>query len=704
MGRGDDAYEFVVDAMKTDPTRCLSSNVTPGLWWVCSPWLAMLLLGLASLWLNQALPVVALGDNWWDERLFVELARNITRGKWLGDYGPQTLSKGSVYPVFIAASFYLGVPLKMAEQILYLGSGGLLCGLVAWRMVGRWSAVAIFALIAFNPVQWFGLRRVLREDIYGAEALLLLAIAARIFLLEAHKPFGQPIRRGWPLAFGGVLAAYWLTREETIWLMPSLGLMVLFWLAGRFAVWRRSTPPRRWLRGELRTPVLALLAFLSGIALVNTLNWAYYGIWRSNDLSASPDFVAAYGAITRIKTDNPSPRRLFTHEARLRAYQVSAAARELEPYLEGERAKGWIKSVCVYNLSDGCQELPSGWLPWMLRAAVNSISRSRTALEGQSFYRALATEINDGCNSGQIPCGPPRATLLPPMPPGWEWEGRIVERMWPSLLVLLQFHRDDESPWESTGPLLSRLLFQDMTGGHLAPELASDKGIFIRGWIAEQSRQASLTLELRPGLQPEETFYHHIDWSDRPEIEVGLPVRGFYVVGSCGLEECDLILHLPNQAPQVLSLPQGLKTQPGTRLVDTKDVILMVDEVGPAENGSGLWMSRRLDQMKLAIMHPIASLYTRGMPLISALALAAFFIVAIVELRRRTLSVATVFGAALLGAALLRVVLLAWIDVTSFQALELHYMSPAHPLLLVFCGLSLSMAVRMVLKRPENPE
>mgnify|MGYP001806118284 CR=1 FL=1 len=698
--------KFLVGAMKSDPTRSPSTGATPGLWRVWAPWLAMLLLGLISLWLHQSLPVVVQGDNWWDDRLFVELARNITRGNWLGNYGQQTLSKGPIYPVFIAASFYLGIPLKMAEQMLYLGSGGLLCGLVMRRMVGRWSAVAIFALLAFNPVQWFGLLRVLRENIYGSEALLLFTLATRIFLLEAHTDLGRSPHRGWPLVFGGVLAAYWLTREESVWLLPSLGLILLFWLVGRFAVWRRTVSrPHRWLRSELRTPVLALVVFLSVIGLVNTLNWVYYGVWCNNDLSRSPDFVAAYGAITRIKTDTPSPRQLFTHEARLRAYQVSAAARRLEPYLEGEGAKGWIETVCVNTPSDGCEELVSGWLPWMLRDAIDTINAAnhvQSALEAEAFYRTLAAEINDGCNSGKIPCGPPRFTLAPPLPPGWEWERKIVERMWPTLLVLLHFHREDEAPWQSTGSQPSLLLFKDMTGGHLAPEKIFVNGMFVRGWVAEQSGQASLALEPRPGIRLNKTSHRNVDWSERPGTKFGLPVREFYIVNSCGLEECNLVLHVPGQAPQILPISQ--ETDPGSLLVNTKDTILALEEIGSAENGSGLWMSRRLGQLKRDIMHYTNTAYAVVMPRVSVLALMAFLIVAIGELRRRSLSAGTVLGAALLGAALLRVALLAWIDVTSFPSLELHYVSPAHPLLLVFCGLSLSMAVRMVLKRPENPE
>lgn len=655
-----------------------------------APWLAMLGLALMSLWLQQAVPLVAFGDNWWDERLFIELAKRIARGQWLGEYGPQPLSKGPFYPIFIAASFYLGLPLKLAEQSLYLGAAGLLCG-VAARWIGRWPAVAVFALLAFNPVQWFSLVRVLRENIYGAEALLVLALAVRVFLQDDGRPAG---RWAWPVALGAALAAYWLTREETIWLLPSLGMMVLAWLVERIRARRRGSE-RRW-RHELLVVLLPLAVCLAGIAVVNTLNWRHYGIWRSNDLAASPGFTAAYGALSRITTDKPNPRLLFTREARARAYQVSPAARELEPFFEGEASRRWITSTCAYGQTDEerqCREPLSGWLPWMLRDAVSGLGDTyKDARRTEAYYRRLADEINAGCDSGQIPCGPPRASLMPPLPSGWEWEGRILARMAIALEVLATFGRDEHQAWQSAGQPMDLALFQDLTRGRLAPETASGSGLFVRGWIAEASRLADFTLQPHPGTRPNALHHRSIDWNERFDIDVGLPVLGFHVTSSCAPADCDLMLHLPGRAPRVL--PLSLAVQPGTRLIDDPDLVVMIDEIGPVENGDGLWLGKALDKARLTVMRRIAAVYAKALPAAAGLGVLALLAVAVADLRRRRLCPATVLAAALLVAALVRVALLAVIDVTSFHVLEPHYMAPAHPLLLAFTGLAFALAVR----------
>lgn len=679
-----------LEGPRSDGAAAMRLEARPPAWRTAAPWLAMLGLAVASLWLHQAVPLVAFGDNWWDERLFAELAKDIARGQWLGEYGPQTLSKGPFYPVFIAVVFFLGLPLKVGEQALYLASAGLLCG-VAARWTGRWPAVAVFALLAFNPVQWFSLVRVLRENIYGAEALLVLALAARVLLQDDGRP---GVRWGWPVALGAALAAYWLTREETVWLLPSLGMMALFWLVERFRARRQGSERRR--RHELLAVLLPVAVCLAGIAVVNTLNWRHYGVWRSNDLAASPGFTAAYGALTRITTDKPNPRLLFTREARARAYQVSGAARELEAFFEGAAAARWIASTCAYGQTEDerqCREPLSGWLPWMLRDAVNGLDRYyKDARQAEAYYRRLADEVNAGCDSGQIPCGPPRASLMPPLPPGWEWERRILARMATALDVLASFGRDEHQAWQSAGQPMDLALFQDLTRGRLAPETAPGTGLFVRGWIAEASRLADFTLRPHPGTRPNALHHRSIDWNERFDIDVGLPVLGFHVTNSCSPADCDLVLHLPGREPQ--ALPLSLAVQPGTRLIDQPGLILMIDEIGPAENGDGRWLGKALDKARLSLMRRIAAVYARAMPVAAGLGLLALLAVAAVDLRRRRLCPATVLAAALLAAALVRVALLAVIDVTSFHVLEPHYMAPAHPLLLAFTGLSLALAAR----------
>src|SRR5213082_1227055 len=73
-----------------------------------------------KLWLVAAQPVVAHANASFDDRLFLALAEQILKGNWLGPYSQFTLMKGPMYSLFIAGTYLIGLPLPLAQHLLYL--------------------------------------------------------------------------------------------------------------------------------------------------------------------------------------------------------------------------------------------------------------------------------------------------------------------------------------------------------------------------------------------------------------------------------------------------------------------------------------------------------------------------------------------------------------------------------------------------------
>ena len=105
---------------------------------------------LLKLWLLSPQEIVARTAPH-DDTLFVGLALNILQGEWLGAYDQFTLMKGSGYPIFIAFSNIIGVPLILSQELLYLGA----CFAFTWglRLLGSstWFLWLAFGILAFNP-------------------------------------------------------------------------------------------------------------------------------------------------------------------------------------------------------------------------------------------------------------------------------------------------------------------------------------------------------------------------------------------------------------------------------------------------------------------------------------------------------------------------------------------------------------------------
>ena len=423
----------------------------------------------ASFALRLAFPVFGLGDAAYDDLLFVKLAEHLSSGQWLGPYDELTLAKGAGFPMFMAVTSLLGIPLKVAEHGLYLGASLAFALAVGRVLASRPTVLVVFAILAFNPVFWIAHvgGRVVRENLYISLALCLLALAILAFTDESPRSLEDETRRKrWVLAGLGAIAAwFWITREEGVWLAPSVGALVAWWL------WRHPPPAQAGAvrhAGAVATYLgIPVIVFALLVGSVNALNYWRYGLFINNDFRAR-DFPAAYGALARIKHERWRPYVVFPADARHKAYQASPAARTFASWFEGERGQFWRRVGCEQTGTKDCPEILSGWFMWTLREAIHHAAGNHTATEARAFERRLAREINAACESGALACGPRNASLIPP----WrsEYWPRVVASTLSVARTLLTLGRLPPDLQPSMGLDANLARFQRMTGGPLAPK------------------------------------------------------------------------------------------------------------------------------------------------------------------------------------------------------------------------------------------
>ena len=185
-------------------------------------WLGAGAISLVSLWLRAGFPVYAPGDSTYDDMLFMKLAGYLGSGHWLGPYNDLTLAKGMFYPLFVLVAFVSAIPLKIAEHIVYLMASLLLSRVVTGRSGNERLSIVLFASLAFNPVLWAAsLARVVREGIYLSLGLAIVALVVAICFPRQDR-VGRASSWKLPIAFGLVVAAFWLTREEGFWILPAI--------------------------------------------------------------------------------------------------------------------------------------------------------------------------------------------------------------------------------------------------------------------------------------------------------------------------------------------------------------------------------------------------------------------------------------------------------------------------------------------------
>ncbi|MEY2543601.1 MAG: hypothetical protein QOE81_1062 [Verrucomicrobiota bacterium] len=428
--------------------------------------IAALVLVALKLWLVAAQPVVAHANASFDDRLYLALAEQVLKGNWLGPYSQFTLMKGPMYPLFIAGTFLSGLPLPIAQHLLYLLGCVLLVLALRPCFSADWQPFILFALLWWQPMSYVELD-ILRQNIYTPLTLLLVA---GLCALETRRRDGAYIRLAWGALLGVSAAAFYLTREEEIWVIPGALLLI------GAAAWNS------WRGGErlrpLLVPVLAAVICAAGIlGTVCTLNYRHYGWFGTVELRAR-EFVSAYGAMQRPISSEKIPFVPVAREVRLKLYEVSPSFAELKPCLEGPVGLEWANYSDFLTGRPGEElQIGGGSFLWALRDCVVASGQGNSAREALNFYRSLGSEINQACDDGRItPARNRRDNLMP------RWRAgqtrRILETAPGYITDFLLFRGFSAYPSESWGSADLLELFRDLTRWRLAhsneaPELDS---------------------------------------------------------------------------------------------------------------------------------------------------------------------------------------------------------------------------------------
>src|SRR5664279_2641195 len=399
-------------------------------------WIIALFIAAFSLWLRSGFPLTAMPVYKHDDQLFVHLGHFLAAGQWLGPYDNLTLAKGMFYPMFIAGAFWASIPLKIAEHLFYLAICGLTAGVVR-RSAGNMLSLVLFALLAFNPVLWnYGLARVLRQGVYLSVALLVVTLLVTVVLPPSDTARTRRKRVLLGVSLGLAATAYWLTREEGVWLVPAAAVVLAVAFLGIFL------PRRSRARGDLDSSkrsarlkaigaplVIALVTFTAADYSVAAMNYRYYGIFETNEFRAK-NFLRAYGSLERIQQDHWRYLVAIPDASWQKSYSVSPAARELAPSLEGPTRQMWLQITCSYGSIKPCDEVQTGYDMWEIRDAVANAGYYKSGADAMRFYGALADQIDAACDAGKFACLPPRSSMQPP------FHREYLKLAWGNLLSL----------------------------------------------------------------------------------------------------------------------------------------------------------------------------------------------------------------------------------------------------------------------------
>ena len=365
------------------------------------------LVGL-KLWLVSSQSRIVWGTGKNDDFTYLWRAANIIDGNWLGDFGVRTLHTGVGYPLWIALNALHPLPLYLADQLFYAAA----CAVFVWALsprIGAPLALGSFVLLLFSPGSWdFEMRHLVRESIYSSQTLLVFGCAIAFFA-RARGPIVSLAL--WGALLGTFLGFSWITREEGVWLLPAILLLLLSLL---YQYYLRPAPRQRLRLAISAAPVATFALVVWGVSAVN---YRHYGVFCTSEMKLA-DFTGAIGALQRIEHERWLPYLTLPSEVIERAARHSKSFQAVAAHMGTERSLGAREGLGLLGDSRYEDEIPGGWSVWALREAAGRAGFYDSLPRARDLWRRVADEINGACASGALACGPESSSMAPP----WRWE------------------------------------------------------------------------------------------------------------------------------------------------------------------------------------------------------------------------------------------------------------------------------------------
>jgi hypothetical protein len=595
-----------------------------------------------------------------DDGLFLKLGRHLAEGEWLGPYNLYTLIKGPGYPSFLAVSQWLGLPVSLAHALFHCFAITVFV-IVAHRFVRSFLLSGLlFSLLLWHPISLSELLfRVLREQIYYGQVLLILASFAAILF----TPIGGSRRHLSSILCGAVLGWFWLTREEGIWILPGIAILV------GVAIWNGFRTRRM---GDLLAPLMIVVCiFVVMQVSFRAINLLAYGKFVGVEVK-DRDYERALRAINSVRSGGNMAFVSVTKAARMQIYAVSPAFASLKDYFDGPDKLGWVTFSCDAYPSS-CGEIAAGWFMWALREVAAAKGHFASPASASAFFKQIADQISTACAAGDLDCSP---QLIPEMPQT-SWND-LVEQL-PSrfiraanLLMLirppLQFNQSNATDAELTLALrfLNRPEFSPVSA--VSPTKYRLSGWYYRSghdWISINVKNTDET-----------TASAHMSRMPSPEFQAdpGATQQRFMLETTC-VDKCVL----------QVETPEGQKVEKTLGDIRNGAANINVDgglfHVDSTEVAPDLSTPTKIDKLCNSLrMFLLSHYFWLSLP---TLVVGAISFLAATALYWRTAVVSVCYVMAVVSWLLVfvRTSLLIIIDATSFPALSAGYLAPANFLL-----------------------
>lgn len=336
--------------------------------------------------------VTIFSNEYFDDQMLHDMARSLARLDWLGQYDCRTLSKGISYEFFIAVMYLIDVPYTAALGLLNIL--GAFVFIYAFRPIIKqaWVMGIGFLFLTWNPVtfDWYISRRVYRNALVPGLVLLTFGFMIGAYLRRREK---NKYRIIWFLGEGVFLTLLYLLREDSIWILPSVIVVIAIELGTLIFNKVKKAISKKELIVNTIYVFIPVMMLIIATQMICALNYHYYGLWITNDRMDS-SFSLVVDDLYKIK-DNQDENQSVVWISKDAIQQAMSASETLER--DRDQIELFFKAWSTEN-----DEVKGDLSVWALRQALWQGENFSSARELENYCKQVHKELTEAFNNGQL--------------------------------------------------------------------------------------------------------------------------------------------------------------------------------------------------------------------------------------------------------------------------------------------------------------
>lgn len=296
-----------------------------------------------------------------DDILMLDLTDNILNFNYMGSYNELTLIKGYGYPIFVSLLNTLHIPYILGFNMLFISAALYFSNSLKNIKFNSWMRLIVFIFLLFNPIM---VSKELMLLFYRNGFNIILTIIFFSSLLNIY--YKTNVKN---YIFVGLSYFFLIiTREDFIWLLPALILILIF---------TKDTLLKKFI-------VPFIVVFL--LIIISLLNYINYGAFTFNEMHFS-QFSDTYSLIS--KTNNPERSLVDLRES---VYQASLYSESFSPIYD---------KLVEYNLFDDDAYQPS-YVFWGIRQAAGDLGYFESYQKSSELFKNIELELLEAEEFGNI--------------------------------------------------------------------------------------------------------------------------------------------------------------------------------------------------------------------------------------------------------------------------------------------------------------